>query len=211
MILTFKSPVLASSVVIGAWYPVSVCGADEIHLWPVQSEYISALPSHTHTLYCMWHVTMRTDPTMKRTVSDSKSENYCESIDFRFEKKRNDEHFLLSFETNICLWHTGEVRVSLLSDHENSQHSTLRWNGMESCLSCAAIQATALTVVECQLLYFIWRGTESLFSPRSGMCFSPDPSSLFPSCRSHRYFHCSTWCECGHWHPLTKTLLKTAH
>lgn len=36
-----------------------------------------------------------------------------------------------------------EVKVTQLSQHEHSQHSTLRCNGMESCLSCTAIQATA--------------------------------------------------------------------
>lgn len=64
--------------------------------------------------------------------------------------------------------------MTQLSHHEHSQHSTLRWNGMESCLSCTAIQATALAV-ECQLLYIISEqagNTESVFSLQRHVCLT---------------------------------------
>lgn len=80
-----------------------------------------------------------------------------------------------------CLPHTGaqRLRVTQLNCREHWRHSALRWNGMESCLSYNAIQATALAACGGVPVTLSGQQTESLFPlPRHvSLTWSPSVSS----------------------------------
>lgn len=147
----------------------------------------------------MWRMNGSTEPAFQHTQKVMLCAPYTQihmnqvSIDHTVNTE-NDSRVLAVYLLLLPL-PTGGVKVTQLSHHEHSQHFTLRWNGMESCLSCGAIQATALTghggvpVTSSEQA----GNTVSLSFPRRAMCFSPDPSSLLPICRSPRYLHYCIW------------------
>lgn len=68
------------------------------------------------------------------------------------------------------------LKVTQLNRHEHSRHSALRWNGMESCLSYNAIQATALAACGGVPVTLSGQETESLFPPQRHVFLTWSPS-----------------------------------
>lgn len=68
------------------------------------------------------------------------------------------------------------LKVTQLNRHEHSRHSALRWNGMESCLSYNAIQATALAACGGVPVTLSGQETESLFPPPRHVFLTWSPS-----------------------------------
>lgn len=101
------------------------------------------------------------------------------------KKKKGGQHCLHMGTKTLGMTGDRGVRVTQLNRHEHSQHSALRWNGMESCLSYNAIQATALAACGGVPVTLSEQETESLFPLQRHVfltwspSFSPYTADLF--------------------------------
>lgn len=75
-----------------------------------------------------------------------------------------------------------KLKVTQLNRREHSGHLALRWNGMESCLSYNAIQATALAACGGVPVTLSGQQTESLLPPPRHVSLTWSPS-LSSCCR----------------------------